>query len=110
MALSLSVAAAQEIRNYLAERGQGLGIRLVVQPSECSGMAYKLEFVDTCNDTDQRYESHGACLFVDPKSLAYADGTVIDYVSEGESGENGGFAINNPNVKSQCGCGDSFYV
>ena len=110
MALSLSSAAAREIKGYLAERGQGLGIRLVVQPSDCSGIAYKLEFVDTQVDTDQVYESHGARLYVDQKSLVYADGTVIDYVSSSELGENGGFAINNPNVKSQCGCGDSFYV
>ena len=107
MALSLSVSAAQEINRYLAERGQGLGIRLLVQTSDCNGMAYKLEFVDAVEDTDLRYESHGACLFVDPKLLVYADGTLIDFVSEGDVS---GFAINNPNVKDQCGCGESFYV
>ena len=107
MALSLSASAAQEINSYLAERGQGLGIRLLVQTSDCNGMAYKLQFVDAVEDTDLRYESHGACLFVDPKSLEYADGTVIDFVREGDVS---GFAINNPNVTDHCGCGESFYV
>ena len=107
MALSLSATAAQEIKNYLANRGHGLGIRLLVETSDCNGMAYKLEFVDVVEDSDLRFESDGACLFIDPKSLVYADGTVIDFVDDGFEG---GFAINNPNVKNHCGCGESFYV
>ena len=107
MALSLSVAAAQEVKKYLAQRGHGLGIRLLVQTSDCDGMAYRIEFVDTPEDADQRYEIDGACLFIDPKSLVYADGTVIDYVGDAEEG---GFSINNPNVTKHCGCGESFYV
>lgn len=107
MALSLSQAAAQEIQSYLTQRGGGLGIRLMVQTSDCDGMSYRLVFVDEAEDHDLVYESHGARIYIDPKSLVYADGTEIDYLTEG--GE-GGFSINNPNVKNHCGCGESFYV
>ncbi len=107
MALSFSKIAAQEMQNYLAQRGGGLGIRLMVQTSECDGMTYRLEFVDEADEYDLMYESHGAKIYIDPKSLVYVDGTEIGYSSEGDEG---GFSINNPNVKNHCGCGGSFYV
>lgn len=107
MALSFSTTAAQEMQNYLAQRGGGLGIRLMVQTSECDGMTYRLEFVDEADEYDLMYESHGAKIYIDPKSLVYVDGTEIGYSSEGDEG---GFSINNPNVKNHCGCGESFYV
>lgn len=107
MALSFTRRAAEEVSNYLEERGGGLGIRVIVQSSECSGMAYRLVFVDESEEGDEVFESHGARIYVDPKSLAWLDGTVIDFV---QAGEESGFAFNNPNVSSQCGCGESFYV
>lgn len=107
MAVSFTQRAAEGIIKSLDERGGGLGIRVIVQSSECSGMAYRLLFVDTPDSGDEIFESHGARLYVDPKSLAWIEGTVIDFVT---AGDDSGFAFNNPNVSSQCGCGESFYV
>ena len=107
MAVSLTQRAAEEVNKYLGERGHGLGIRVLVQSSECSGMAYQIVFVDAPEAGDEIIECHGATLFVDPKSLVWIEGTVVDFVQEGEES---GFAFSNPNVSSQCGCGDSFYV
>lgn len=107
MAMSFTNSAAEQVRNYLAERGGGLGIRVIVQSSECSGMAYRLEFVDETEEGDEVFDSLGAKIVVDTKSLVWLDGTVIDYL---QIGDESGFAFNNPNVKNQCGCGESFYV
>lgn len=107
MAISLTPAAARHIEKSLARRGKGIGIRLGVQTSGCSGMAYKLEFVDVANDDDQVFESHGVRVLIDGKSLVYLDGTELDFVREGL---NEGFKFNNPNAKNQCGCGESFSV
>lgn len=107
MALSLTKRAAEEVCIYLEERGGGLGIRVIVQSSECSGMAYKLVFVDEPEEGDEVFESHGARIYVDPKSLAWLEGTVIEFV---QAGDESGFVFNNPNVSSKCGCGESFYV
>jgi len=106
-AVTLSERAANHIRNFLAKRGKGLGIKLGVRTSGCSGMAYKLEFVDAEDPEDRRFECHGVVVYIDPKSLSYLAGTELDYVREGL---NEGFKFNNPNVKSQCGCGESFNV
>ena len=105
MAITMTERAAEHVRNFLTKRGKGLGIRLGVKTSGCSGMAYKLEFVDEANPEDLSFESHGVTLFTDAKSLSYIDGTELDYAKEGL---NEGFKFNNPNVKSQCGCGESF--
>jgi iron-sulfur cluster assembly protein len=107
MAITLSERAAEHIRNFLTRRGKGLGIRLGVKTSGCSGMAYKLEFVDVAHDDDLTFESHGVTVFTDAKSLAYLEGTELDY---GKEGLNEGFKFNNPNVKNECGCGESFHV
>jgi iron-sulfur cluster assembly protein len=107
MALTLSESAATHISNFLAKRGKGLGVRLAVKTSGCSGMAYKLEFVDVANETDLAFESFGVKIFTDSKSLAYLDGTELDFTKEGL---NEGFKFNNPNVKNECGCGESFNV
>ena len=105
--VTLSENAATHIRNFLAKRGKGLGIKLGVRTSGCSGMAYKLEFVDVEDAEDLKFESHGVAVYIDPKSLTYLAGTELDYVREGL---NEGFKFNNPNVKSACGCGESFNV
>lgn len=107
MAVTLTEKAAQHVSNFLQKRGKGVGLRLGVRTSGCSGMAYKLEFVDEADGEDEVYESHGIKIFIDPRSLPYLDGTELDYVREGL---NEGFRFNNPNVKDQCGCGESFNV
>ena len=107
MAISLSESADRHVSNFIAKRGKGFGIRLGVKTSGCSGMAYKLEFVDNTESEDLVFESHGVNVVIDPKSLAYLDGTELDFVKEGL---NEGFKFNNPNVKDQCGCGESFNV
>ncbi len=107
MAVTLSDRAAQHVTNFLAKRGKGVGIRLGVRTSGCSGMAYKLEFADEVPEGDEVFTSHGVAVFVDAKSLAYLDGTELDYTREGI---NEGFRFNNPNVKDACGCGESFNV
>ena len=107
MAITLTDRAANHVQNYLATRGRWVGVRFGVRTTGCSGMAYKLEFVDAVNDGDQTFESHGVKVFVDPKSLVYIDGTELDFVREGL---NEGFKFNNPQEKDKCGCGESFNV
>jgi iron-sulfur cluster assembly protein len=107
MAITLTDRAAEHVQSYLAKRGKGVGVRFGVRTTGCSGMAYKLEFVDAASDEDQTFESHGVKVFVDPKSLAYIDGTELDFVREGL---NEGFKFNNPREKDKCGCGESFNV
>ncbi len=107
MAITLTENAATHVRNFLAKRGRGVGVRLGVRTSGCSGMAYKLEFADEAGADDIRFESSGVAVFVDPHSLPYLDGMVLDYTREGL---NEGFKFSNPNVKDVCGCGESFKV
>ncbi|SNY57899.1 Iron-binding apoprotein IscA [Arsukibacterium tuosuense] len=107
MALSMTTAAAERVRNFLQNRGKGLGLRVGVKTTGCSGLAYVLEFVDELNDDDQVFEEHGLKLIVDGKSLVYIDGTQLDFVKEGL---NEGFQFKNPNVNGECGCGESFTV
>ena len=107
MAITLSDAAAERVKRFLTNRGKGVGLRLGVKTSGCSGMAYVLEFVDDLNEEDQVYEDKGVKVIIDAKSLAYLDGTELDFVKEGL---NEGFKFNNPNVSDQCGCGESFHV
>ncbi len=107
MPVTLSEAAARHVADYLANRGKGVGIRVGVKTSGCSGLAYVLEFVDQVDEGDELFDSFGVNVVVDPKSLAYLDGTELDYVKEGL---NEGFKFNNPNVKDECGCGESFTV
>jgi len=107
MAISATESAASRVQAFLTKRGKGIGLRLGVKTSGCSGLAYKLEFVDTINQDDQTFESNGIKIFVDAKSLQYLDGTVLDYVKEGVQE---GFKFTNPNTKDECGCGESFTV
>jgi iron-sulfur cluster assembly protein len=107
MAVTLSEKAAKHVSNYMVKRGKGVGLRLGVRTSGCSGVAYKLEFVDVVEPDDIEFVSHGVKVVVDPKSLPYLDGTELDYTREGL---NEGFRFNNPNVKDACGCGESFNV
>ncbi len=107
MAISLSETAAEHVKSQLEQRGKGLGIRVGVKTTGCSGMAYVLEFVDEIDENDHVFQEHGVSLYVDPKSLAYIDGTEMDFVKEGL---NEGFEFKNPNAAGECGCGESFTV
>ena len=107
MSVTLSEAAARHVNRYLAKRGKGVGVRLGVRTTGCSGLAYTLEYVDELASEDVVFEEHGVRVLVDPKSLAYIDGTTLDYVREGL---NEGFRFNNPNERDKCGCGESFRV
>ncbi|CAG0908308.1 unnamed protein product, partial [Darwinula stevensoni] len=109
MAITLSPAAAKHVSKYLAKRGKGVGVRLGVKTTGCSGLAYKLEYVDEQDPSDVVFdiasESGDVKLLIDPKSLPYLDGTQLDYVREGL---NEGFKFHNPNERDRCGCGESF--
>lgn len=107
MAVTLTTRAADHVQRYIEKRGRGVGLRLGVRTTGCSGLAYKLEFADAVNPEDSTFESNGVRVMIDPKSLAYLDGTELDFVREGL---NEGFKFNNPNEKDRCGCGESFNV
>lgn len=107
MSISLTERAARHVERYLGKRGKGIGLRLGVRTTGCSGLAYKLEYVDERAPEDEVFESHGVQVFIDPKSLAYLAGTELDYTREGL---NEGFRFSNPNEKAQCGCGESFTI
>jgi iron-sulfur cluster assembly protein len=107
MAVTMTERAAKHVSSFLARRGKGIGLRLGVRTTGCSGMAYKLEYADAVQAEDQAFESHGVKIFVDPKSLVYLDGTELDFVREGL---NEGFKFNNPQEKDRCGCGESFRI
>ncbi len=107
MAIQVTEAAAKQIQNSLSSRGKGIGIRLGITTTGCSGFAYVMEFVDALQEEDQVFNEHGIKLVVDAKSLVYLDGTEVDFVKQGL---NEGFEFSNPNSKGECGCGESFSV
>lgn len=107
MAITLTDAAADRVKDFLKKRGKGVGLRLGVKTTGCSGMAYVMEYADVIEEDDVVFEDQGIKVLVNPKSLVYLDGTELDFAREGL---NEGFQFNNPNVKDQCGCGESFNV
>ena len=107
MAITLTESAAKHVASHLAKRGKGVGLRLGVRTSGCSGLAYRIEYADEVRPEDLRFESHGVTVIVDPKSMPYLEGVELDFTREGL---NEGFRFNNPNVKDACGCGESFTV
>ncbi len=107
MAVTLTEAAARQMARHIDKRGKGVGVRLAIKTTGCSGMAYKLEYVDELAPDDVVFEEHGVKVLVDPKSLPFIDGTELDFVREGL---NEGFKFNNPREKDRCGCGESFRV
>ncbi len=107
MAITMTEAAASHVSSFLANRGKGAGIRLAVKTTGCSGMGYVLEFADEFAEDDHVFEISGVRIVIDPKSLVYLDGTELDFAKEGL---NEGFKFNNPNARSECGCGESFSV
>jgi iron-sulfur cluster assembly protein len=107
MTISLTPAAARHVEKSLQKRGSGIGLRVAIKTSGCSGFAYALEFVDAPNADDECFEAHGVTLVVDSRSLPMLDGTELDFVREGL---NEGFRFHNPNATAHCGCGESFAV
>ena len=107
MAITLTESAASRVKQFLENRGSGVGLRLGIKTTGCSGMAYVIEYADAVEEDDVVFEDQGIKVIVNPKSLVYLDGTQLDYAKEGL---NEGFRFNNPNVKDLCGCGESFNV
>ena len=107
MAVTMTEAAARHVTRYLGRRGKGVGVRLGVKTTGCSGLAYTLEYADEVAVEDIAFESLGVKIFVDPKSLAYLEGTQLDFVREGL---NEGFKFSNPNERDRCGCGESLRI
>ena len=107
MAISLTEPAVTRVKHFLANRGSGIGVRVGVTTTGCSGLAYLIEFVDEVNPDDEIIEQDGVVIVVDKKSSVYLDGTEVDFVREDL---NEGFQFNNPNQKGACGCGESFTV
>lgn len=105
--ITLTNSAITKIKQQIKKRGKGLGIRVGVKTTGCSGLAYVLEYVDTIDDSDINVDCNGCSLFVDPKSCPYVKGMTIDYV---RNGLNEGFEFSNPNERDRCGCGESFRV
>lgn len=107
MAITMTEVAANRVSTFLASRGKGIGLRLGVKTTGCSGMAYTMEFADELEESDTVFEDQGLKIIIDPKSLVYLDGTELDY---GKEGLNEGFKFTNPNESARCGCGESFTV
>ena len=107
MAIELSEIAASRVQHFLKNRGKGIGLRLGVKTTGCSGLAYVIEFVDEVREDDEVFESRGVKVVVDKKSLTYLDGTEVDFAKVGLQE---GFQFKNPNAKDACGCGESFTV
>ncbi|MBI2969533.1 MAG: iron-sulfur cluster assembly accessory protein [Gammaproteobacteria bacterium] len=106
-AITLTERAAAHVRSYLAKHATGIGLRLAVKPTGCSGYQYVVEAAEGIGEPDQTFESNGVRIVVDTQSLRYLAGTELDYVREGL---NEGFRFNNPNVEETCGCGESFNI
>lgn len=105
--ITVTDTASKRIQQTIQKRGKGLGIRVGVKTTGCSGLAYVLEYVDEPSEYDIKIDCNGCSLFVDPKSCAYIQGMTVDYV---RNGLNEGFEFSNPNERDRCGCGESFRV
>ena len=105
--ITVTSTAGDRIKKNLTQRGTGMGIRLGVRTTGCSGLAYVLEYVDSLAPEDTAFEQDGFVVVVDPKSLTLMDGLEVDYVRQGL---NEGFEFSNPNERDRCGCGESFRV
>jgi iron-sulfur cluster assembly protein len=107
MSISLTAAAADRVQSFLSRRGHGVGLRLSVKKTGCSGFAYVVNYADHVESNDVVFEDRGVKVVVDRDSLGYIDGTIVDFVKQGL---NEAFRFRNPNVKGECGCGESFTV
>ncbi len=107
MAISLTDSAARRVRTYLSKRGGGIGLRLGVTETGCSGYSYVINYADQIDDADAVFEDKGVTVVVDRDALRLIDGTEIDFV---QKGLNQAFSFKNPNISGACGCGESFTV
>ena len=107
MAISLTEAAADRVRTYLEKREKGLGLRLGVTKTGCSGYSYVINYAEKIEDSDIVFEDKGVTVVIDPEALSLIDGTEVDFV---KNGLNEAFSFRNPNIKGECGCGESFNV
>jgi len=107
MAITLTESAADRVRNYLQQRGSGVGLRLGIKKTGCSGFAYVINYAEEIQPDDVVFEDGGVTVVVDPDALEYIDGTQVDFIKEGL---NEAFKFRNPNASSECGCGESFSV
>ena len=107
MAISLTESAASRVRNYLESRGEGIGLRLGVTKTGCSGYSYVINYAEAIGADDVIFEDKGVKVVIDPEALALIDGTEVDFV---KNGLNEAFSFRNPNIKGECGCGESFNV
>lgn len=107
MSISLTRSAVERVRSYLAKRGRGLGLRVGVRKTGCSGYAYLIDYADSIGPNDVVFDEQGVKVIVDSEALKLIDGTVVDFVKQGI---NEAFKFRNPNVKGECGCGESFSV
>ena len=107
MAISLTPSAAQRVRNHLDKRGSGVGLRLGVTQTGCSGYSYVINYAEEIDPADIVFEDQGVKVVVDPEALALIDGTEVDFV---KNGLNEAFSFRNPNISGECGCGESFNV
>lgn len=107
MSVTMTPAATERVQSFMTNRGKGLGLRLGIKTTGCSGLAYVLEFVDGLNEDDHVFDIENVKIIIDTKSLVYLEGIELDFVKEGL---NEGFKFTNPNAKGECGCGESFNV
>ncbi|MGI9235316.1 MAG: HesB/IscA family protein [Woeseiaceae bacterium] len=107
MAISLTDSAAERVRTHLEKRGSGLGLRLGVTQTGCSGYSYVINYADDIDETDVIFEDKGVTVVIDPEALQLIDGTEVDFV---KNGLNEAFSFRNPNITGECGCGESFNV
>jgi iron-sulfur cluster assembly protein len=107
MSVTMTPDAADRVQSFITNRGKGLGLRLGIKTTGCSGLAYVMEFVDELNEDDTLFSISDVNIIIDGKSLVYLDGIEVDFVKEGL---NEGFKFTNPNAKGECGCGESFNV
>ena len=107
MSIHLTASAAERVKTFIASRGKGLGLRLGVRKTGCSGFAYVVNYADEAQPDDRVFEDRGVKVFVDPESLPLVEGTTVDFVRQGL---NEAFRFSNPNVRGECGCGGSFSV
>jgi iron-sulfur cluster assembly protein len=107
MSVTLTPAAAERVQSFLAKRGHGVGLRLGIRKTGCSGFAYVVSYADAIGESDVVFEAQGVRVIVDGESLRYVDGTEIDFARHGL---NEAFKFRNPNVRGECGCGESFSV
>jgi iron-sulfur cluster assembly protein len=107
MAIELTESAADRVRTHLAKRGTGIGLRLGIKKTGCSGFAYVVNYADEMQPGDAVFEARGVKVFVDSTSLPLIDGTIVDFIKQGL---NEAFKFQNPKAKGECGCGESFSV